>query len=312
MEGSSSAEMEEDVAQPISLAVRRRFASHLSGTGVEIGPGHVPFPVPPDVTVRYVDRWGPDVNESLFPELGEAPGFPKPDIVANLDMDRLSVLDDESQDFVIASHVLEHLANPIAMLAEIHRVLREGGLLVLLLPDRHLTFDRERAPTPLPHLVDEFERDVRQVDDAHILDFLIGTRGALGDTRELDMFVPELIADELEHNRRRSVHAHVWDAEEFWEVLDFTAKSLALTWKLVDTMPPGSEGSHGDEFGWVLSRIGKSTPTPSRHPWSQWVRRRRNESHVVRRGGSVFMRRSTIPSPAIASGWRPSCSQLAQ
>lgn len=279
--------MEEDVALPISLAVRRRFASHLSGTGVEIGPGHVPFPVPPDVIVRYVDRWEPGVNESLFPELGQAAGFPKPDIVANLDLDRLSTLAEGSQDFVIASHVLEHLANPIAMLVEIHRVLREDGLLILLLPDRHKTFDRERAPTPLSHLVDEFQRDVTEVDDAHILDFLIGTRGPLGDTREIEMFIPAEMADEFELNRRRSVHAHVWDAEEFVKVLDFAAKSLGLRWKVVDTMPPGAEGSHGDEFGWVLARIGKGLAIRSRRPRSRWLRRQRNESHTVRRKRTV-------------------------
>ena len=86
------------------------------------------------------------------------PGFPKPHIVSNLDIDLLGALADESQDFVIASHIIEHLANPLAMLVDIHRVLRDGGLLVLIVPDRHVTFDRSRQPTPLVHLVDEYER----------------------------------------------------------------------------------------------------------------------------------------------------------
>jgi len=279
--------MVDDVALPNSLAIRRRFASHLSGTGIEIGPGHVPFPVPSEVAVRYIDRWEPGVNESLFPELGEAPGFPKPDIVAHLDLDRLTCLANESQDFVIASHVLEHLANPIAMLAEFHRVLRDGGLLILLLPDRHKTFDRERAPTPLSHLVEEFERDVREVDDAHILDFLIGTRGTLGDTRDIAVFIPELMADELEHNRQRSVHAHVWDVEEFSEVMEYAANSLGLRWELVDTMPPGAEGSHGDEFGWVLSRVGGSTTAPPRRRWFWWAREQRSGAHIAHEGRTL-------------------------
>lgn len=282
MEGASGVEMEQDSALPISLAVRRRFGSHLSGVGVEIGPGHVPFPVPPEAAVRYIDRWEPGVNESLFPELGEAPGFPKPDIVAHLDQDRLSSLADESQDFVIASHVLEHLANPIAMLVEIHRVLRNAGLLVLLLPDRHKTFDREREPTPLSHLVEEFESNVREVDDAHIMDFLIGTRGPLGDTRDVALFVPELMVDEIERNRRRSVHVHVWDAAEFSEVMVYLANELGLRWDLVDTMPPGAEGSHGDEFGWVFSRVGGSMRIRRRR--FRWPDRHQG-SHV--KGGTL-------------------------
>jgi SAM-dependent methyltransferase len=237
---------------PDALSVRRRFASRLSGGGIEIGPGHVPFPVPPTLSVRYVDRWEPTANSSLFPELGEAPGFPEPDVVANLDLDRLSLFPGGSQDFVIASHVLEHLANPIAMLEEIHRVLRSGGLFVLLVPDRHKTFDRDRAPTPLPHLIDEYRRDVHEVDDAHIVDFLVGTSAQLGGDGALR--AEDVTAEEIALHRRRSVHVHVWDVDEFGEVLDYGTNELGLHWNVVDTMPPGSEGTYGDEFGWVLSK----------------------------------------------------------
>ena len=141
---------------------------------MELGPGHSPFPIPYSGTnVRYVDRWVPDTNRELFPELGEAT-FPMPDIIADLDTDRLGALDDESQDFVIASHVLEHLANPLAMLGEIHRVLRSGGVALVLLPDRRRTFDRDRRPTPVQHLVAEYEADVTTVSDDHVEDFLRG------------------------------------------------------------------------------------------------------------------------------------------
>jgi len=68
----------------------------------------------------------PTENNSLFPELGGTPGFPKPDVIPNLDMDRLSGIPDRSQGFVIASHVLEHLAKPLAMLAAVYRVLRRA------------------------------------------------------------------------------------------------------------------------------------------------------------------------------------------
>ena len=209
------------------------------------------------------------MNSSLFPELGETPGFPEPDVVANLDVDRLSRLPDAGQDFVIASHVLEHLANPLAMLVDIHRVLRTGGLLVLLIPDRHKTFDRERSPTPLSHLIDEYRRDVREVDDAHIVDFLIGTSGTLGDDHSKEQFTSELTAEEIQVHRQRSVHAHVWDADEFGEVMDYAANELGLRWDVVDTMPPGAEGTYGDEFGWVLSKAADNGDPPggSRRFW---------------------------------------------
>ena len=251
------------------LAVRRRFSGRLAGHGVEIGPGHVPFPVPPGVEVSYVDRWEPGENNALFPELGGSSGFPEPHVVANLDEDRLSGLADGSQDFVIASHVIEHLANPLAMLVDIHRVLRPGGLLILLVPDRHRTFDRDRPPTPLDHLVDEYRRDVRSVDDAHITEFVLATRAHDGGSANGDV-----TAEEIAVHRRRSVHAHVWDADEFVEVLDHAAHQLGTEWVVVDTMAPGEDGTYGDEFGWVLARPGPDLPsTPDRRrPRRKWLR----------------------------------------
>src|SRR5690606_20581453 len=107
----------------------------------------------------------------LFDELDD-PEFTKPDIVCDLNVDRLKSLDDASQDFVIASHVLEHLADPIGMLDEIHRVLRPGGVALVLLPDMRRTFDRFRPVARLDHLVAEYEAGVTEVDDEHVREFL--------------------------------------------------------------------------------------------------------------------------------------------
>lgn len=250
------------------LAVRRRFAARLRGRGVEIGPGHAPFPVPSDVFVRYLDRWEPVENSALFPELGDQPGFPKPDIIANLDVDRLSALPDGSQDFVIASHILEHLANPLAMLVDVHRVLKPGGLFVLILPDRRVTFDSERSPTSLEHLADEYRRDVREVSDEHVIEAIVAQVRFNGDVRDPAVLAAERTEAEIDLHRRRSIHAHVWDMEEFNEVLRFAQRELGVSWRVLDTMPAGDAGSYGNEFGWLLAR--------KRRGASRWTRTRRD------------------------------------
>ena len=103
------------------------------------------MPIPyPGASVRYVDRWQPEENLALFTNLEVGATFPKPDIVANLDVDRLSALADESQDFVIASHLLEHLADPLTQIAEIHRVLKPGGV-VTRVPSRSAAHVRSQA-----------------------------------------------------------------------------------------------------------------------------------------------------------------------
>src|SRR4051794_10264652 len=227
--------------------VRTRMTRFLRGAGVELGPGHIPMPlVLPGVKVSYVDRWEPEENRELFPELGVA-DFPQPDIVADLDRDGLSALGKHSQDFVIASHVLEHLANPLAMLAEIYRVLRPGGVTLIFLPDRRRTFDARRAPTPLEHLVAENADGVTSVSDEHIEEFLRG----VGDWD--DGWTPAERARQLEVHRRRSIHVHCWSQDEFLPVIEHTVTDMGMQWELLDaSFTEDFDG--GFEFGFALRR----------------------------------------------------------
>lgn len=237
------------------MAARRRLARHLRGSGLELGPGHQPYEVPDDVVVRFVDRWVPVENRSLFPELveiGADGGFVEPDIVANFDIDRLGPVEPSSADFVICSHVLEHLAEPLGFLAEIHRVLRPGGVALILLPDRRSTFDRDRPPTPLEHLADEHRRGVVEVDDDHLVEFLtLAGEGAsfLGVPED-----PEERQQFFDWHRERSIHVHCWSEEEFPVVLAHCIRALDQEWELVDLLTVAEEGPGGIEFGYVLRR----------------------------------------------------------
>jgi len=234
-------------------AVRESLSRHLVGRGVEVGPGHQPFPMPyPGASVTYVDRWAPDQNRELFPELPADAEFPVPDVVTNLDTDRLAPLLDGSQDFVVASHVLEHVAEPIGLLDEIHRVLRPGGVGLILLPDRHRTFDAQRAPTTLDHLVAEYEAGIQVVDDEHVADFLL--RAGEG-ASYLDMPEDEAARRAFfDWHRRRSIHVHCWDADGFVPVIVHGIVTLGQTWDLVDAVLSDDEGPDGMEFGFVLRR----------------------------------------------------------
>jgi SAM-dependent methyltransferase len=250
--GSATAKLRRMVVavQPLDRAsLCALLARYLVGDGVELGPGHSPFPIPyPGTNVRYVDRWVPDTNRELFPELGEAATFPMPDIIADLDTDRLSALDDESQDFVIASHVLEHLANPLAMLGEIQRVLRSRGVALVLLPDRRRTFDRARRPTPVQHLVAEYEADVTTVSDDHLEDFLRG----VGEWH--DDWSADARTEAIERHRQRSFHVHCWNEDEFSETLLHVIETGRQQWDLLDAVFV-EDVVDSIEFGYVLRKL---------------------------------------------------------
>lgn len=125
--------------------------------GVEIGAWRSPVP---GITPIYVDRYAEFGGEPCRADYeGDATALP---------------FHDHSLDYVVTSHVLEHVANPIAALVEWCRVLRPGGIIYLLVPDRRLTWDRFRTPTPVDHLFDDFSRGTTAVDATHIDDFVRG------------------------------------------------------------------------------------------------------------------------------------------
>ena len=73
-----------------------------------------------------------------------------------------------SYDFVLASHVLEHVANPMRALLEWRRILAPGGGLLIIVPDKRATFDHLRPYTTLDHIEADYERGVAESDLTHL------------------------------------------------------------------------------------------------------------------------------------------------
>jgi SAM-dependent methyltransferase len=84
----------------------------------------------------------------------------------------LSSIATEAYDFVLASHMLEHAANPLKVLDAIRRVLRPRGALLVILPDPRYTFDHKRPVTTLAHLISDYERGTGEDDLTHLAEIL--------------------------------------------------------------------------------------------------------------------------------------------
>jgi SAM-dependent methyltransferase len=219
---------------------RDRLARHLSGTGIEIGALHNPMPVDrARASVRYVDRLSLDEQRRHYPELGARVTI-EPDIVA--EAHRLSPLDDASQDFVIANHLLEHLTDPIGALAEWYRVLKPGGVLFLALPDKRLTFDRDRPRTTLAHLIADHRDggEASRVD--HYLEYV----------RLVDHVAADAAAAHAEQlmARRYAIHFHVWIPEDIRQLLGYLTGALGQRWEVLEHL----DSTASDEFIYVLRK----------------------------------------------------------
>ena len=111
------------------------------GEGLEIGAAHSPLPVPGLCRVRYVDRHSVDELRRQYSELAAVPFVPL-DVID--DGEKLNTIAPESQDFVIASHFLEHTQDPIGTIRRHLQVIRQGGILFVAVPDKRFSFDVNR------------------------------------------------------------------------------------------------------------------------------------------------------------------------
>ena len=188
---------------------------YLRGTGLEIGALTTPLRLPPGVSARYVDRLPRDELVALEgPELRRAGIDPERivDVDHVADGSTLDGIDDESADFVIACHVLEHVPDPVAGLENLVRVVRDDGTVLIVLPDGRLTFDRHRALTSTGHVLRDHTSGPQVSERDHYLEWARDIEG-------LDGAAAARRASEFERDDARH-HFHVWDLERFLELLN--------------------------------------------------------------------------------------------
>lgn len=131
----------------------------------------------------------------------------------------LSKIENEKYDFLLSSHCLEHLANPIKALREWNRVLKPNGCFILVLPDKRFTFDHKRPYTTFEHLVQDFEKNTNEQDTTHFNEIT-----SLHDINN-DQGIKskdELIVRVENNFENRCVHHHVFNFELIKEMLHFT------------------------------------------------------------------------------------------
>lgn len=75
--------------------------------------------------------------------------------------------EDNSQDFVLSSHVIEHFYDPINTIKEWLRVVRPGGYVYIIAPHKERTFDKDMTRTTLAELIDRHEHPNPPVPDHH-------------------------------------------------------------------------------------------------------------------------------------------------
>jgi SAM-dependent methyltransferase len=137
----------------------------------------------------------------------------------------LSGIPDGSYDFVLASHVLEHIANPIKALLEWKRVLRPGGVILIVCPHKEATFDHMRPTTSLSHLIEDYNNGLDEDDLSHMSEIL-----QLHDlSLDPEAGSHEQFAARSQNNfQNRCLHHHVFTTESWVQILDHLELEVVL------------------------------------------------------------------------------------
>jgi O-antigen biosynthesis protein len=195
-----------DAPEPAPIALRdmrgELAAEFLRGSGIEIGALHLAIRMPPGASVRYVDRMTVLELRAHYPELAEWDLVPV-DIVD--DGEVLATIEDESVDFIIANHFLEHCEDPIRTIETHLRKLRPGGVLFYAVPDKRYTFDFRRPRTLLSHVVSDHENGPEASRSDHYLEW-VQLVGSGRDAQELEA-------------ECYSIHFHVWTQADLVQLM---------------------------------------------------------------------------------------------
>ncbi len=133
---------------------RERLLSGINvkdSLGLEIGALCWPFILKNESEVIYVDYTDADTLRKKYQ--GD-PGVDlakivEPDAIWGANSLQQAIGEDRKVDYIVASHVIEHVPDLITWLQELKSVLKEAGQVRLIVPDRRFTFDFLRTETRL-------------------------------------------------------------------------------------------------------------------------------------------------------------------
>lgn len=221
------------------------------GRGLEIGALHRPIVSRSLGNVEYVDR---ATQQELRQHYADDRSVSLADIV-NVDhvWGKRSLLEcvggQRAYDYVVASHVIEHVPDFFGWLREIAEVLVDNGHLALIIPNKLLTFDAARQPSSEAEFVDAYVRRLRRPDPRQIFDSFYHWRDLLGGHyRDAPASGEGRAAELLERCARAhktgeyvDVHCWVFTPQSFLRALDLGSRLGLLPFE-VATLEPSEAG----------------------------------------------------------------------
>jgi SAM-dependent methyltransferase len=204
------------------LNFRNILRYYLTGNGIEIGALHNPLDISglPVASIKYVDRSTTEELVKEHPEFGDAK-LVHVDIIDNGEV--LDQIENESLDFIIANHFIEHARNPMGTIGKWLSKLRSGGIIFMAVPEKSHTFDKDREVTPLEHLIADYGLDPQDPlihDKQHFIEWTTLVLHFPAD--RIESYANSLVETNY------SIHFHTFTLQSFLEMLNYLKQERKL------------------------------------------------------------------------------------
>jgi SAM-dependent methyltransferase len=228
--------------------------------GLEIGPLASPRVGKEEGPVRYLDHASADELRRKYATNAEMQD--RLDRIVEVDYvigdgKRISeaVAQDAPFDYVIASHLIEHIPDPVGWMADVAHILRPGAILSLVIPDKRYCFDINRSPSDISDIVDAYLRQLTRPSYKQVYDFTSRAITGVVDTHAVwteHAAYPEVVRTDcddpdvaaLEACRRLDtsddfvdVHCHAFTPDSFLELLEKLSRLGLVDFELARFFP---------------------------------------------------------------------------
>lgn len=158
---------------------------------------------------------------------------------------------DNTLDYVLSSHVIEHFFDPVKALREWHRVVKPGGYIFIIAPHKDRTFDKPREVTGVSELMDRASGKIKITDYARPEFDTSGKSMGAGIDRPVQLLIRDKKNQPLEKGWKyyEADDHHHWSV---WRTADFVELVKHLDYKIVEVQDIDDKVGNG--FTVVISK----------------------------------------------------------
>jgi hypothetical protein len=149
----------------------------------------------------------------------------------------------DKADFLIAHHVLEHISDPIRALIEWNSYVKDGGVVIVSVPDAYYCPDRGRLIPPFEHVLLDYllERDDDSFESReHIYSFVMGWIDD-GFAKDMNKFDIAKKAHECAKAQKNDLHWHTYNDNLLRKIIVTAALFAGQSIRIEATATPYSE-----------------------------------------------------------------------